>query len=193
MSDLDREVETALGALGYSRRWLDGGLLSKEELLEQYRQFRMPNGDRNLEHYRHRAVTNYLDRLEGMTDEEVDELLEIGRLDPDYSIQSDVPHSLVRKRWLTDEQLDRVASRFSSPSFDRLVSRIRLLRRLAGPEVEASVLDEAIACGDAHVHEAVLAHPRLARQQVLRLGQTGANRAIRNSARQLLESRRFRS
>lgn len=190
--ELSEDDVEALAALGYHRIWLDSGVLSPSQLRTQFGAFREPGGDGNREHYRHNALAEYIDNLEHLSDEEVQHLLLIALYDEDYSIKADVPHSLLRANVLSDVQFERVAASFSSNSFNRLVSRMRLLRGLDGEAVPPECIQKCIDEGDRDVHEALLELPSLEREHVAQLAENGANKRVRSMAGQLLNSRRFR-
>jgi hypothetical protein len=188
-ANLTAEEIRALDRLGYDPRWIASGLLSPEALRHQISEFNEPDGDTNTEHYRAATLHSFLQSHEELTDTEVETILELGRLDPNESFRANYAHSLVRVRGLTDEQFENVATANDSDGFQRIVVRERLLRRLGHEELSVALIDEAIEHGDAHVHAALLDRRVLDRTQVEELSQRGANRAVRNRAKQLLENR----
>ncbi len=191
LDELSAETSEALTTLGYHRRWLDHGVLTRDLLAKQYKAYLAPNGDKHLEHYRIATWASYFEKLTSMSDEVLQRLLELAD-DPDFAIVSAIPHRLIQADFLTHEQFERVSSQLDTDGYKRLVARHRLLRELRGTWGDKLLLERCVREGDYVVHEALLEHPKLGRSLVQNLAEHGANKKIRNIAGQLLKSRQFR-
>lgn len=191
MPDDDDVLGRMLSELGYDRRWFDFGIVDRALLERQCHSYRQPGGDKNTEHYRAAAIQAYAAARESITDDELARLVEVGHVEATSALGDDVFYRLVQRDFLTDAQLELVGRQSDRPSFQALVHRHRLLR-LCRSQPESAELQRCIDDGDAVVHETLLGLATLSRSQVEELARRGANRRIRNMAKQLLESRRFR-
>lgn len=61
--------------LGYSKKWIDYGLLTIETLRKQFSEFQ--KGDRNREHYRYATFVNWLNEKIGFSDLEIKQFIEL--------------------------------------------------------------------------------------------------------------------
>ena len=187
-----REEIRALVRLGYDPLWLESGILTHEDLARQMREISREGGDPSSEHYRAATLDEFLGSRETLTDAEIRVILELGTVDPDLGLRPNFAHQLIRFSGLTLQQFDLVAGQSTEPAFQKIVTRWRLLRRLAAGAPLAEVFDEAIESGDGPVHEAILERDDLTRMQVAVLAEKARNRGMRNRAQQMLRSKRFR-
>ncbi len=190
---LPDDVAGALAALGYDRRWLDLGLLDTATPMAQLADFDRGD-DPHAEHHRYKAITAFLAATPLLSDNLLDGIVHLLRIDPDQVMASSVrAHHLLPHPGLTDAQFQRIASlpevEQHSP---REARRARLVRRLAAGEWSPDLVERCLTDGDSIVHRGLLAHPRLDRATLLALSTRGVNKAIRNHAAHLLRSRRFR-
>ena len=183
-----------LQTLGYTQAWLDIGVVDEPFLREQFERY-LSSEDQNGEHYRHRAFTEYLRRKTRFLDEEIGPILALrdhGHAGASLAVQR--ANQLLGLEVLTDRQYLNLATHpaLQDPSTQRLYLRGRILRRLRSEGLTASVFTEVMACADASEHRTVLAREDLHREHADWLASNGANVRIRNIARQIQGSRRFR-
>ncbi|MDP6636017.1 MAG: hypothetical protein QGG42_14050 [Phycisphaerae bacterium] len=186
-------MNKALVRLGYSREWIDSGIISGDLLLQQYNEIQTSD-DPNAEHYRHGAFLNYIRSRDALSDEEIDNIFALTDCGPDgEDLRLNRIIELIRSDLLTTEQFGELANRSEvhQPPADKVYTRHEILRAIDERGL-AETFERVKQTQDSWVHERVLEHPDLAGEHVGWLAQNGANKRIRNVAKQLSESRRFR-
>lgn len=180
---MDPAAHPGLAALGYSRRWLDLGLLSVDVLDGQLALFRSGT-DPATGSYRFGAFVEAVQNLP-LTDTRVTELLEVARLDSDASASREMLTELLRQPGLSDTAFESVAAACGWKE-QRRYRVLRELRRIGPTPV---VLERCLATRDGDVHEALLGVPELPRAYVEELAEHGAWRRVRNAAAARLKQR----
>lgn len=174
--------------LGYSSAWFEAGILDSCFLAVQVEQFQNATGDKNTEHYRFRAFQAFLQTRTGLSDADLQVLVDIGTSDP--VLTGPILFSLVKTRLLTLDQLGSISAQSTDPAFRVLILRHCLLLKLKDSP-DRTILDRCVIEGDRVVQERLFSQEGLCRSHLLRLVETGASRSIRNRAKQMLRSRRF--
>lgn len=182
-----------LAALGYTEPWLRLGVIDAALVRAQHLAC-TTSDDRSPEHYRHRAFAAFVARAERWSDEDLRALLmlrDAGQDGVDLSAQRAI--ALVESRAITTAQLDALAShepRVLTAPIERRYRRACLRRAIAARGV-AACAERIRAEADGHVQRELLDRPDLDVELLRWLRHHGANRAIRNRARQRLERRRM--
>ena len=99
---------------------------------------------------------------------------------------------LIHWRGLTEQQREQLSVHpaFAAPFLQKGISRSRFLRRLKREPLTAALFEECLAEKDGVLQRAMLEASSIARDQLEKLAEHGANRAIRNIAAQRLQQNR---
>ena len=102
---------------------------------------------------------------------------------------------LLRSTILSDEQHEELSQYFLSigPGYEKEYVRERFARRMWSEGLTHEVCEDIKQSGDSVLHRGMLEHEEVDRKCLLWLEEHGGNKAIRNRARQMLNSRRFRN
>jgi hypothetical protein len=95
-------------ALGYPRAWLDFGLLNAPLLADQLARFRAGEAEALDPAHLRRAAFARLLRRRALTDELIDQYVQLARLDPDRDTGTAALLGLLDHPALTNEQLQRL-------------------------------------------------------------------------------------
>ena len=104
-------LDTMLSQLGYSRKWIDNGILTETLLKKQLQEFNSGEDD-NTEHYRFRTLIAFLQSITFKKERTLEVILEILEEDSDQSMASSVFISLLKNEELTNKQFEMVADSF---------------------------------------------------------------------------------
>jgi hypothetical protein len=199
---LDRSTAEAIAVLGYSRIWLDAGLLNRDELLMQRARFAVAMApveagcdeksafDRHPEHFRWATLSTFLALHSAIRDDQVGAILKIAETDPDATSDAGFPISLLRHNGLTDAQFERVAESRALATFPRVVLRFRCLRRLGRGEWSPELVDMCLRA-DGPAQAALLESPALTKAAAEMVAARGFNKGVRNRAAELLKGKRL--
>ncbi len=189
-------IEAVLRELGYTREWLEAGVVGAECLRRQYEEY-LHSGDKNQEHYRAAAFDQFLQNKDSLSDAELEAILHLRDEGPDGCdlSQGRILGLLHSPLLLSDEQHDKLSKYFLSiePGFEKQYVRFRVARRMWSEGLTDEVCEDIKASSDPVLHKGMLEHEEVDRNHLLWLEELGGNKAIRNRARQMLNSRRFRN
>lgn len=180
-------LEPELAKLGYSPLWIEYDLLDDDFLLEQCKRY-ATSYDKNTEHYRWAAFHAILAKNNVLDDTLIARYVQLAQIDEDQGMAESALLSLLRQPGLTDAQVERLSKHpaYTSPVAQRLIERIRLLRELQSSLLTEDLFMRCIASNDQTVQRQLLDRKDISCQQVELLRNQGANRAIRNIAKQRL-------
>lgn len=182
-------LEPMLAKLGYSRAWIEYGVLDQGFLEEQSKQYDI-SADKNSEHYRFAAFRAFLMTKVALSDALIDRYIRLAQLDEDQVMAQAALLVLVEWPALSDSQLDLLSkhSAFTSPISQHHIERVRLLRQLKLSLITDELFGRCIVSQDATVQRQLVERQDISRAQLELLQERGANMAIRNIAkRQLLK------
>jgi hypothetical protein len=193
------ELELMMKALGYTPEWLDFGIVTEEYLREQYMEYLRSdedNQDRHLEeHGRKRAFHDFIVARHALTDDEITRILQLKDDGPDCcDLRVDRVADMIWRGILTDSQmadLGRLPEVHEAPLQHMYLRECRW-RRLQSEGLTPEVFREIADSGDGELQRAVLSRSDVGRDHVAWLAEHGANKAVRNVAKQLLKSRSLR-
>jgi hypothetical protein len=186
-------LETAMQRLGYNHAWLEAGVITPEILLEQWRVFQTSD-DQNAEHYRHGAFVQFLGRQTVLPDALLEQLLALED-DDAMGLRELRISMLISSGKLQRAQLEPLMARPDLrivPRFQVMFTRQCVIESLRQDGLTASVFATVQTSRDKDLHELLLARSDLQREHLLWLLEHGQNKAIRNRAKQMLGSKRFR-
>ncbi len=177
------ELQAALDILGYSAKWLEYGLLSEAFLRAQVEEF-ATSGDKNTEHYRYGGFRSVLREHRSLGDDALAQYVELAQIDADIAMAGSALVDLIQWRGLTDEQFEwlSVHPAYDVPFLHKVISRLRLIKKLRSGPLTAALFEECLASGDSVTQRLMLEASSISRCQVGRLQEAGATRAIRNLA-----------
>ncbi len=190
----EAEREEALRRFGYTKPWLDSGVITPEILARQIeaRDSDAEERDREgYEHYRFRALSAYLGGRNALADGELAALLAVAeeeRLSP----RSDKLHNvvyveLIGHPGLTDAQFDKISEEWHGEAFQRAVRRHRLLRGLRQGNREAGFIGRCLHDGDTVVHRQLLVLDCMNLSQLTWLAQNAVKEIRRDAQVRLLD------
>lgn len=189
MSATDDEDATVAGMikLNFNPKWLEYGAMSKQflsDLVARYEQSK----DKNTEHYRYAAFRQLLTPERVLDDEMVDRYIELAELDEDQNMAQAALGELIRWEGLTDAQLERLSTHraFAAETLQKIIKRKQLLRELFSTSLTDEAFAQYISSGDAVVQRELLSKSVVSRKQLETLKAQGANRAVRNMAKDKL-------
>lgn len=185
-------IEQALHKLQYSPLWLVYGLLDEAYLLEQSAQFDASD-DKNTEHYRYAAFRAFLASYSSLPNDYIDKYVHLAQIDPVPLMGQAALMDLIGWRYLTDAQLDRLDEHLSasSPNLRRSIERLRLRRLLQPTTLTNELFQRALISRDDVTQRELINSYDISREQLETLRDQGANKAIRNMAKQKLATHRY--
>ncbi len=107
------ELETKLALLGYSKDWIEAGLLTEVELDKQLQEFSTGEDDHK-EHYRYTTLTAYLKNASNLSDAQIQQIIGLLCNDPDEAMATSVLITLMKMQTLSDRQFELVREALSS-------------------------------------------------------------------------------
>ena len=192
LSELPDELEAFARKIGYTDAWMAAGVIN-EQLLEKQWKVYQESDDHNGEHYRHGAFVYFVRNREEFTDEEVHELLSLHDNADDVDLTENRLFEMIR--WLPLEQSLSLRTRHAdlfSKSAEKFYNRHVAYRRIQMEGVPA-VFDDVKHLADGTLERDIVEHPTVEREQLDWLQEHGTGKKIRNMAKALLNSRRFRN
>jgi len=189
------ELEVIMKELGYTEGWLQLGVVDSEFLRQQYDEFQ-DSDDKNQEHYRHGAFIRFLNQRERLSEGEIEAIFELTDNGSDgCDLLVNRIMGLLESGLLTDDQLSELAvfPVVRETPIQKRYQRCLLIRRLTAEGLTDDVFDAICESQDADLHRVLLRRSDLSRDHVKWLSENGGNKSVRNQARQMLGSRRFRT
>lgn len=185
---MDGEWDVALRQLGYSREWLEWGILDVPTLLAQTQQW-AAGGDSHSEHYRYATLQCYVAHNTQLETGQLARLLQVLQQDGDGHMAAAVLQTmLVKWAGVSEVQFQMLAEalRGFGDWAEPVVLRHGLLRQLHGgvSPVDGALFQRCLAAGDSVVSAALLAYCDVGQLQQL-LAQQPVKR-IRHLATQRL-------
>jgi hypothetical protein len=188
------ELELMLKMLGYTPEWFDLGVISEESLRAQYAEY-ISSDDKNQEHYRARAFEAFLFAHRALTDDQVEQVLRLKDDGPDgCDLRIGRISGMIWSGVLSDTQMADLAqlTEIHESPLQRGYVRECMLRRLRSEGLTSNVFRAIVDSGDSELQRVILSRGDLCRDHVVWLTEHGANKAVRNIARQLLQSHSLR-
>jgi hypothetical protein len=117
--------------------------------------------------------------------------IELALLDEDQTMAQSALAELVRHTNLTEQQLNHLTNHpaFASQSLQSIIDQTKLSREILARDISDDLFTRCLFSGHDSVQRKLLHRPDLSKEQLERLSEYGANRAIRNLAKE--ELRRF--
>jgi hypothetical protein len=192
---MNKTVQEIMTEVGYNSEWLALGIVDEPYLRTQYSEYQ-ESEDKHQEHYRCRAFLDFLGRKLELTNGEITRIFALTDDGPDgVDLKKNRILELVISGVLTDEQMGALEGHpeIGQPPVQKQYQRACILRQLKREGLTDDSFRRVSESEDSELHKLVLERDDLRRSQVLWLAEHGGNKAVRNQARVLLESRRFRA
>ncbi|MDK2596824.1 hypothetical protein [Pseudoalteromonas obscura] len=183
----------ALHRLGYTQAWLSLGVITEENLVSQYEEIESSE-DKNAEHYRNSGFCDFLSAKNSLTDNEVAGIFELTDHGPDKcDLSENRIIQLIDSNILTDAQLDWITKypEVSERPIQKRYLRERLTRKIEKSSI-SDCFEEIKACEDSHIQKYIIGRSDLKSEHINWLSEYGSNKKLRNIAKQLLNSKRFK-
>lgn len=181
-----------LSLVGYTEKWLQSGILSPERLLSEVEEVQFADVEPHPEHYRVATLYDFLSSRAALTDQEIDDYLQLTYEDEDKTMAFSAVLTLIKCRALSDVQFELLPTHFVVKLFktSRIYLRQTLLRAIDREGLVPSVVERCLEEGDNVVHRRLLTF-ELERQTLEVLAIKGTNKAIRNIAKTRLKQRKY--
>ena len=187
-------MATDLAKLRYDPKWLEYGFVSEPYLDEQLAKYER-DGDEDAEHYRYDSFRRLLEAVSTLDDVTIDRYIELAALDEDQTMAQAALGLLVRHDGLTQQQLSRLRMHpiFASRELQASIEQTQLLRDLDSSNIADDVFERCVALGKGEVQRKLLSKSGISPQQLAAVADRGANRAIRNLAKNKLSHHQLAS
>ncbi|MGR6874589.1 hypothetical protein ACU6U9_20365 [Pseudomonas sp. HK3] len=185
-------IDTSLIRLGFTEEWIEFGIITEGYVLELNEEI-TTSEDKNAEHYRGWAFSEYLKSKSSLSDREVCNIFKIQDNGPDKcDLHGDRIYSLLHSNLLTDLQLEEleVYPEVLQPPLQKLYFRKRIIRKVDANGVDACFSDITNA-NDPDVNEYVIRCEDINLKHINWFKENGGNKRIRNIAKQLASSRKY--
>lgn len=103
--------DTMMRELGYTNNWIVAGILSDYLLKKQYDNY-LHSNDKNIEHYRWKLLTSWIDSKSIFDNDDWIGFIKIFDEDSDKDMMKSVLISLIQSGLLKDEQLEEIENNF---------------------------------------------------------------------------------
>lgn len=180
-------IPEQLMKLGYTGLWLDYGVLTLETLAQQYHTIQTDD-DQNTEHYRYGTFRQYLVNNATLTDEQLNNYLQLIHADEDNMMASAAAQDLFALVHLTDAQFKKTCheiSRFDGEWTKRLITRQQLIRRIKNHGLKRTIFAAGLREGDGVVQQLMLEEADF--EQLQQLAAQGVTNKVRTLATQELQ------
>ena len=149
----DNELPSKLAKIGYSTLWLDYGVLTIDQLIEQVKIFGKSN-DHNTEHFRYQTFRHYLSSKRELSDKEFDIYLRLTFTDPDPVMAGSATVDIFDKIDLTNLQFQKLCKTVGhfGEWTEKVVTRQILLRQLRTSKLTDELFKDCIENGDSIIH-----------------------------------------
>ena len=185
-------MEKDLLKFGYTQKWLDYGILTKEFFKEQIAD-QNQSGHTGWEHYRFGAFTHWLQSNASAKTIEVANFIELAEADNDCSMANSAILALLEINWLSNEQFELVKkyAKNIGDGANKNIIRTELLRTLNQKQLNEELFEKCLNKGDTHVHNALINHKDITKNMLIQLAKKGHNKKVRNVALQLSKSNKI--
>lgn len=135
-----------LSKLEYTEKWVEYGFLTEEVLNLQIKEFEMGE-DKNPEHFRYASFLNWLSPKKSISDEEIDQFLELATIDSNELMAGSAVRTLFVSSIISEEQFEMLKGKL--PAFgewtEKLIVRETLERQLKASTVTLELFKTCLA------------------------------------------------
>ncbi len=185
-------IEASLKRLGFTEQWLEFGIVTEEYALELYEEITVSE-DKNAEHYRGWAFSEYLKSKNSLSDQEIKDIFTLKDNGPDNcDLHGDRIFALLHSDLLTDLQLEELA--IYPEVLQRPLQKLYLRKKMI-LTVESNGVDycfpDITKANDPDVNEYVIHREDIELKHINWFKENGGNKRIRNIAKQMSSSRKY--
>ena len=177
-----------MSRLGYTEEWLRYGFLTEKYILDQYDEIESSE-DNNAEHYRGWAFHEYLSSKGQLTKIELENVFHLKDDGPDgCDLTIDRAFLLIESGILSYEQLENLQvdhPEFNERPLQKIYLRKLLIKKIEKYGINDETFESVKNCNDSNVHRYLLENNRLSVSQLEWFEKYGANKKIRNIAKNI--------
>jgi hypothetical protein len=194
MSESKNETSTICAVLEYDWKWIDYGFMDESDLQKQYERFTHSRDECN-EHYRYASFLAFLSRHSILSDEMINNFIELATIDEDQSMATAALAELLRFKGLSGSQFEFLCNHkmYKSLPLQKLVKKKTLINELDHKEeISDAAFEKYLASNDSDVQIRLLYHSGIKKTQLQILQQSGCNKTVRNLVKEKLNQRKWR-
>ena len=175
-----------LAVLRYDPKWVEYGYIDQQSLLDQLLKYES-GSDENAEHHRYASFCGLLNRA-SIDDVMLEHFIELAVLDEDQAMAESALAELVKHTGLTAQQLNHLKGHpaFASQLLQSVIEQTQLLSELSSAGISDDLFNRCLFISKDSVQRKLLNKAELSKEQLQALSEYGANRAIRNLAKEKL-------
>ncbi len=188
------KTDDIMRLLGYTREWLELGVVTEESLHAQHAEF-VSSNDKNKEHYRHGAFMEWLRDRTALSDTQIGAVVALHDEGTDgVDLRRNRFVELLICRKLSDEQFNDLAKfpQVREAPCEKLFRRHSILRQINTSGITDPLFEEVCESQDSELQRTLLSRSDLGRTHVAWFAEYGRSKAIRNIAAQMLNNKRVR-
>ncbi len=188
------QINEALKTLGYTEDWIKSGVITEDFLLEQLEEFENSE-DKNPEHYRGGGFYHYLNKIDKLSNNEIDNIFQLKDNGPDKcDLHFNRIIELIHSEKLTDHQLEWIEKypEVNEAPIQKRYKRSKALRSLKKDGLTLDNFQLLKNTMDSALHEFALDMDDLTREHLLWLSENGLNKRVRNISKQMLNCKLYR-
>lgn len=186
-------MQDAINQLHFHPNWFEYGLLDTNFFAQQVEKYQHKKDifGESLEHYHYFAFKSVLSSRESLSDEQIEQYIELCQLDEDWSMAHAALIDLLLWQELTDEQYQKLTTHpaFSGKVAQKIIWQNQMRGELSSGSISNEVFTHILESGDKDLQRELVASPSISRNQLEVLAEKGINRAVRNMAKNRLGRR----
>jgi len=186
-------VQEAIAELRFHPKWFQYALLPTaffEQQLERFEHWRRDEDYswQHLEHHRYFAFKMILALHERLSNEQLEQYIELCQLDEDQSMASSALHNLLLWRGFAEGQYEKLIEypAFNEPHLQKTIWRNKMSPELESDSVSEAAFTEILGRKDTAFERQLVDLAGISRRQLEVLAEKGISRAVRNVAKSRL-------
>ncbi|AFY91316.1 hypothetical protein [Chamaesiphon minutus] len=186
-------IDRALMEMKFQVKWLEYDFIDRAFLLNLYEHF-IHSNDKSTEHYRYGAFRKILQDNKYLDDCSIDNYIELAKIDEDRAMAKAALVDLFRWKGLSDEQYKKLvhSPEFASEIFQTYHRNKSMIETISKIPISDEIIEDCIQNYPANIQEYLLYKEDIKRHQLEYIYQHGTKKRIRNMAKNMLGSRRYR-
>ena len=189
-------MQEAIAELRFHPKWFQYALLPAAFFEQQIERFKHPERDedygwQHLEHHRYLAFKTVLASYKRLSDEQIQQYIELCQLDEDQMMASGALRNLLLWRGFAEGQYDKIIEHpaFDEPHLQKTIWRNKMSLELESNTVSEAAFTEILKKQDATFERQLVDSVSISRPQLEVLAEKGISRAVRNIAKNRLGRR----
>lgn len=186
-------MQEAIASLHFHPKWFEHDWLPAAFFEQQIERFKHPQRDedygwQHLEHHRYLAFKTILASYERLSNEQLEQYIELCQLDEDQSMASSALHNLLLWRGFAEGQYENLIEylAFDEPHLQKTIWRNKMSLELLSSSVSETAFNEILERRDTTFERQLVDSASISRRQLEVLAEKGISRAIRNVAKSRL-------